>query len=49
MNLVRSRLRAELDLAAARRNELFASVGLFRALGGGWETPGPRGFGMLGG
>jgi len=49
MNLVRSRLRAELDLAAARRNELFASVGLFRALGGGWKTPGPRGFGMLGG
>jgi multidrug efflux system outer membrane protein len=39
----RSLLRAELDLAAARRDELFASVGLFKALGGGWEAPGPGG------
>lgn len=33
----RNLLRAELDLAAAQRNELVASVNLFRALGGGWE------------
>jgi multidrug efflux system outer membrane protein len=38
----RSLLRAQLDLAAARRNELFASVGLFKALGGGWESPALR-------
>jgi multidrug efflux system outer membrane protein len=28
---------AELDLARARRNELLAVVGLYRALGGGWQ------------
>jgi multidrug efflux system outer membrane protein len=28
---------AELDLARARRNELVAVVGLYRALGGGWQ------------
>jgi multidrug efflux system outer membrane protein len=33
----RNLLRAELDLALARRNELAASVSLFKALGGGWE------------
>ena len=27
---------AELDLARARRDELLAVVGLYRALGGGW-------------
>jgi multidrug efflux system outer membrane protein len=27
---------AELDLAQARRDELLAAVGLYRALGGGW-------------
>ena len=32
----RNLLRAELDLASARRNELAASVNLFKALGGGW-------------
>lgn len=34
----RNLLRAELDLASARRNELAASVNLFKALGGGWEA-----------
>jgi multidrug efflux system outer membrane protein len=33
----RNLLRAELDLAGARRNEMAASVSLFKALGGGWE------------
>ncbi|HEY3121168.1 MAG TPA: efflux transporter outer membrane subunit [Vicinamibacteria bacterium] len=35
----RSLFRAELDLTAARRDELTASVNLFSALGGGWEKP----------
>jgi multidrug efflux system outer membrane protein len=39
----RSLLRAELDLAAARRNELAATVNLFKALGGGWEEASARG------
>jgi len=36
----RNLFRADLDLVAARRAELGAAVGLFRALGGGW--PGAR-------
>ncbi len=33
---------AELLLAQARRNELLSVVQLYRALGGGWETPTPE-------
>jgi multidrug efflux system outer membrane protein len=34
-------LAAELNLAAARRNELLSVVQLYRALGGGWQEPVP--------
>lgn len=37
----RNLFRAELDLVAARRQELTAAVGLFEAMGGGWELPQP--------
>ena len=33
---------AELLLAQARRNELLSVVELYRALGGGWQTPSPQ-------
>lgn len=33
---------AELGLAQARRNELLSVVQLYRALGGGWQTPAPQ-------
>jgi multidrug efflux system outer membrane protein len=32
---------AELNLAQARLNELLSVVGLYRALGGGWQTTAP--------
>lgn len=36
----RELFRAQLELEAARRDELLAAVDLFRALGGGWEREG---------
>ncbi len=33
---------SELSLAQARRDELLSVVQLFRALGGGWQAPGPE-------
>ncbi|HSM13038.1 MAG TPA: efflux transporter outer membrane subunit [Thermoanaerobaculia bacterium] len=38
LDVERSRLVAELELAAARRDRLVAAVALYRALGGGWSA-----------
>jgi multidrug efflux system outer membrane protein len=37
----RSTFQAELDLARVRRDEVVSVVQLYRALGGGWQEPGP--------
>ncbi len=49
LDLERSRLAAELQLAGARRDELGAAVALYRALGGGWRGAVGGGVGPVGG